>query len=70
MRTFTTTFSVFDSKKKTIWEDTEAHETKLVTVFIKEVSIDLRLLRSHVERKNTFSERRRRRILLLPRDFV
>jgi len=28
---------VFDSKKKTIWEDTEAHETKLVTVFIKEV---------------------------------
>merc|ERR1712013_463833 len=30
-------FRVFDSKKKTIWEDTEAHETKLVTVFIKEV---------------------------------
>ena len=47
VRTFTTTFSVFDSKKKTIWEDTEAHETKLVTVFIKEVSLNLRLLRSH-----------------------
>ena len=51
MRTFTTTFSVFDSKKKTIWEDTEAHETKLVTVFIKEVSINLKLLGFHKEKE-------------------
>jgi len=28
---------VTDSSKKTIWEDTRAHETKVVTVFIKEV---------------------------------
>jgi len=28
---------VTDSSKKTIWEDTKGHETKVVTVFIKEV---------------------------------
>ena len=30
-------FPVTDSSKKTIWEDTRAHATKVVTVFIKEV---------------------------------
>lgn len=28
---------VTDSSKKTVWEDTKAHETKVVTIFIKEV---------------------------------
>lgn len=28
---------VTDSNKKTVWEDTKGHETKVVTVFIKEV---------------------------------
>ena len=32
-------FPVADSNKKTIWEDTKAHETKLVTIFIKEVGL-------------------------------
>ena len=32
-------FPVTDSNKKTIWEDTKAHETKLVTIFIKEVGL-------------------------------
>ena len=30
---------VTDSSKKTIWEDTRAHATKVVTVFIKEVGL-------------------------------
>ena len=37
-------FPVTDSSKKTVWEDTKAHETKVVTIFIKEVWSSVKIL--------------------------